>query len=127
MNLPQELFHKYMEQLNKFSDEEIIENFNHEVGNGGWGTARASYLGALHEQLNIRKFDYSEIGDNGRLSFANKVKLIGKTIKVIPNSRPIVLRGGLYKVKYSDKFKNGVKLIPLDNYIHPKGLEEFID
>jgi len=123
MNLPQELFHKFMEQLNKCSDEEIIQNFNYEVGNGGWGTARASYLGALHEQLNIRNFDYSEIGDKKSYSLANKVELVGKTIKVIPNSKPKVLQGGLYKVK----FKNGVKLIPLDNYIHPKGLEEFID
>jgi len=116
-----------MERFNKFSDEKIIEIFNHEVGNGGWGTARASYLGALHEQLNIRKFDYSEIGDKGSYSLKRKVKLVGKTIKVIPNSEPKVLRGGLYKVKYSDKFKNGVKLIPHDNYIHPKGLEKFID
>ena len=127
MNLPQKLFKRYMEQLNNYSDEEIIEVFNREVGNGGWGTARASFLGALHEQLNIRKFDYSEIGDKGSCSLANKVKLVGITIKVIPNSKPKVLQGGLYKVKYSDKLKNGVKLIPLDNYIHPKGLEDFID
>jgi hypothetical protein len=76
MKLPQKLFKQYMEQFVKYSDEEIIQKFNHEVGNGGWGTARASYLGALHEQLNIRKFDYSEIGDRGSCSLKRKVKFL---------------------------------------------------
>lgn len=114
MNLPQKLFKQYMEQLNNYSDEEIIEVFNREVGNGGWGTARASYLGALHEQLNIRKFDYSQIGDKGSYSLKRKVKLIGKTINVIPNSEPKVLKGGIFKVDFDDDEENGYKLTPLD-------------
>ena len=114
MNLPQKLFKKYMRGFNKCSDEEIIESLNYEVGNGGWGTARASYLGALHEQLNIRKFDYSEIGDKGGYSLKRKVKLVGKTIKVIPNSEPKVLRGGIFKVDFNDNYENGFKLIPYD-------------
>ena len=113
-NLPQKLFHQYMEQLNRCSDEEIIEKFNHEVGCGGWGTARASFLGALHEQLNIRKFDYTQIGDKGRCSLKRKVKLIGKTIHVIPNSEPKVLKGGLFKVDFNDRQENGYKLTPYD-------------
>ena len=48
MNLPQKLFKEYIESFNNYSDEQIIEAFNIKVGNGGWGTARASYLGALH-------------------------------------------------------------------------------
>lgn len=114
MDLPQKLFNKYMRGFNKCSDEEIIELFNHEVGNGGWGIARASYLGALHEQLNIRKFDYSEIGDKGSYSLRRKVKLVGKTIRVIPNSEPKVLKGGIFKVDFNDEHENGFKLIPYD-------------
>ena len=103
-----------MRGFNKLSDEEIIENFNEEVGKGGWGTARASYLGALHEQLNIRKFDYSEIGDKKGCSYKYKVKLVGKKIKVIPNSEPKVLQGGIFKVEFDEKEKNGFKLTSLD-------------
>ena len=77
---------------------DIVNRWNREVGNGGWGTARGSYLAALHEQLNIRKFDYSQIGDKGSYSLKRKVKLIGKTIYVIPKSEPKVLKGGIFKV-----------------------------
>ena len=87
-DLPQKLFKKYMERFSNYSDKDIIKAFNREVGCGGWGTARASYLGALHEQLNIRKIDYSEIGDKRSLSLANKVELFDKTLRVIPNSEP---------------------------------------
>lgn len=114
MDLPLKLFKQYMRGFNKCSDERIIECFNEEVGKGGWGTARASYLGALHEQLNIRKFDYSEIGDKGSYSLKRKVKLVGKTIKVIPNSEPKVLQGGIFKVEFDDKEENGFKLTPYD-------------
>jgi hypothetical protein len=114
MELPQKLFKQYMRGFNKCSDERIIECLNEEVGKGGWGTARASYLGALHEQLNIRNFDYSEIGDKGRMSIAKKLKLVGKKIKVIPNSEPKVLQGGLFKVDFDPKEENGFSLTPLD-------------
>ncbi len=87
MNLSQELYNKFMVQLNKCSDEEIIEKFNLQVGCGGWVTTRASLLGALYEQFRIRKFDYSEIrGEREGYSLNRKVKLIGKSIKEIPNS-----------------------------------------
>ena len=113
-NLPQKLFKRYMEQFNNYSDEEIIEVFNTEVGKGGWGTARASFLGALHEQLNSRKFDYTQIGDKGGYSLKRKVRLIGKTIIVIPNSEPKVLKGGLFKVDFVDDEEKGYKLTPYD-------------
>ena len=113
MELPQKLFKQYMRGFNKCSDERIIECINEEVGKGGWGTARASYLGALHEQLNIRNFDYSEIGDKGRMSIAKKVKLEGKKIKVIANSEPKVLRGGIFNVDFNED-ENSFKLTPLD-------------
>jgi len=35
---------------------------------------RASYLGALHKQLEKRNFDYSEIGGKGSMSLKSKEK-----------------------------------------------------
>ncbi|MGB5383433.1 MAG: hypothetical protein WBN19_06250 [Lutimonas sp.] len=84
--LPIRLYNDYLDRFNSYSDEKLIACFNREVGCSGWGTAKASYLGALHEQLNLRKLDYSEIGDLQRLSFRRKVKLEGKKIRVISNS-----------------------------------------
>ena len=63
--------------------EEIIKIFNNEVGNKGWCTARASYLGAIHSQFNTRGIDYSRIGDEKSISFSQKVKL--ERIKLIKN------------------------------------------
>ncbi len=114
MNKAHEYYDRFMKSLNKLSDEEIVDEFNREVGNGGWGTARASFLGALHKQFRLRNLDYSEIGDQGSYSLSRKVKLVGKTIKVIPNSEPKVLQGGIYKVEFDDKEENGFKLTPYD-------------
>ena len=114
MNLPQKLFKEYNERMNRYSDEKIVQILNSEVGKGGWGTARASFLGALHKQLDKRKLDYSEIGDKRSLSFKRKVWLEGKKIKVIPNSEPKVLQGGIFKVDFDDKEEKGYKLTPFD-------------
>ena len=114
MDLPQKLFKEYTERMNRYSDEKIVEILNREVGNGGWGTARASYLGALHKQLDKRDLDYSEIGDKGSLSFKRKVRLEGKKIKVIPNSEPKVLRGGIFQVEFDEKEENVFRLKPFD-------------
>lgn len=114
MNLPQKLFKQYTERFNAYSDEKIVEILNSEVGKGGWGTARASYLGALHKQLDERSLDYSELGDKGSLSFKRKVRLEGKKIKVIPNSEPKVLKGGLFKVEFNEDTEKGFTLTPYD-------------
>ena len=61
-----------MKSFDMCSDKEIVEVFNNEIGNGGWGKGRASFLGAFHEQLNIRKLDYTQIGNKGRYSLKEK-------------------------------------------------------
>ena len=81
--LPIRLYEKYMKSFDKCTDQEIIKAFNREAGNCGWGTARASYLGALHKQLDKRKFDYSAIGDKGSMSIKSKIKLEGKVVSTI--------------------------------------------
>jgi hypothetical protein len=76
-------FEEYAQKLSTISDLELIEKFNLEVGNNGWGTARASYLAAIHQEFNRRGFDYSQIGNVKELSFKNKIELIEKVIKEI--------------------------------------------
>lgn len=71
----EEYYQKYLEDFENLSNKEIIYIFNNEVGKKGWGTARASYLGAIHSQFNSRGIDYSEIGDKKSISFTQKVKL----------------------------------------------------
>jgi hypothetical protein len=50
------------------------------VGNSGSGTARFSFLAALHQEFIRRGFDYSEIGDANSLSLKHKVTLENKRI-----------------------------------------------
>ena len=64
------------------SDEQLIEAFNHEVGNRGWSNSRSLYLSALHDEFENRNYDYSDIGELGALSFKNRVKIIGKKILI---------------------------------------------
>ena len=81
MKTGQDYFIEFQKQLKSYNDTELISRFNEEVGNKGWGTARASFLSALHEEFNLRGFDYSAIGDTESLSFKDKITLICKTIK----------------------------------------------
>ncbi len=96
--LPIQLYEKYMKRFDQKTDQEIINAFNREAGNCAWGTARASYLGALHKQLDKRNFDYSAIGDQGRMSIKSKIKLEGKLISVISDPPDINPNNGLWKV-----------------------------
>lgn len=73
-------FEKFGQELSMLTDIELIDKFNQEVETEGWGTARASYLAAIHQEFNNRGFDYSEIGNEHELSFKNKIELIGKVI-----------------------------------------------
>lgn len=92
------LYEQYTQRFDKCTDEDIIKAFNSEAGNCGWGTARASYLGALHKQLEKRNFDYSEIGGKGRMSLKSKIKLDGKVIKKIDEKPDVNPNNGLWKV-----------------------------
>lgn len=69
------------------SEEELVEAFNHEVGNPGWVSARGEYLFALQEEFGKREIDFSAIGDKTRMSVANKIGLSEKTIVVIPTPK----------------------------------------
>jgi len=66
---------EFEKRLKGLSNEELVNSFNKEVGNSGWGTARGTYLAAIHDEFKKREFDYSEIGDSSSLSFKEKIYL----------------------------------------------------
>jgi hypothetical protein len=75
-----EYYKDTLERFSQLSDSEIIDAFNREVGNQGWGSIRAAYLSAIHKEFSRRNFDFSEIGNEQELSFKRKVELVGKQL-----------------------------------------------
>ena len=69
--------YKYAEILAKLTNQELTERFNLEVGNQGWGNARAAYLSSLHNELLRRNFDASLFANEKTMSLARKVKFEG--------------------------------------------------
>lgn len=67
----------FQERFRRMSNLDLIWAFNLEVGNQGWGTARATYLVNLYEELKSRKIDLSEIETDGGFSLRNKIILEG--------------------------------------------------
>lgn len=73
---------RYTDRFRDASEEELVEDFNREVGNRGWVAARAEYFTALHTELEEREIDYSAVGNESTLSFAEKIRIEeGKVIK----------------------------------------------
>lgn len=79
----QNYYNQYCERLSKNTEDELISTFNQEVGNSGWGTARASFLSAIHNEFEIRGFDYSLVGDRRSLSFNKPILLYENKIIVV--------------------------------------------
>ncbi|WP_053971138.1 hypothetical protein [Mangrovimonas sp. ST2L15] len=77
------LLEEYMDKFDKLTDQEIIEKFNNQIGNHGWGSARANYLGAIRQQYEKRNIDFSEIGDDKGMFYSNKVELNGKKLIIV--------------------------------------------
>jgi hypothetical protein len=71
----QRLFEEYRAQLSLMDEIELIMRFNKEVGNPGWGTARASFLAAIHKEFDRRGINYSNIGDSDGISLKHHVLL----------------------------------------------------
>ena len=79
---PNVRYEDYKRRMENYSDEELIEAFNSQVGNPGSGSAKVDFLSAIHDEFKERGYDYSAVGNEEELSFARKVKLIGK--KIVP-------------------------------------------
>lgn len=65
----------FIKKLSQLKDEQLIEKLNKQVGNKGWGNARANYLEALKKELLKRNFDCDNIITNDVMSLAKKIKL----------------------------------------------------
>ncbi len=73
-------------KLRAVSDEELIERFNRDVNVMSAVSARFRFHDAMKKEFDRRGFDYSAIGDKHYLSWAHKIVLDGKLIKIIEGS-----------------------------------------
>jgi hypothetical protein len=70
-------------RFSEYTDQELIDVFNCDVGNSGWVFARAKFIAELHNEFKCRNFDTSDIIQNGAMSLAHKIKLDdGKIAKI---------------------------------------------
>lgn len=70
-------------KLQKMNDHELIDRFNQEVGNQGWGNARAAFLYALRNEFLSRDLDASKIIYEDGMSLKRKICLKGKEIDFV--------------------------------------------
>lgn len=68
-------FREYIERFSTYSDLEIVAAFNGQVGNGGWGTARAAYLSAIRHELDRRHINRDDVSTENSTSYAERVSL----------------------------------------------------
>jgi hypothetical protein len=93
-------YQKFVARFKTFTDQELIDAFNDEVGKQGWVSARGSYLAALHDEFIHRGFDFSAMGDMSSLSLGSKVKLTGKVLEPLDKSNP--QRPSMIRVRRED-------------------------
>jgi len=79
------LFEEFTERFDSLTDLELVDCFNQQVGNSGWGSAKAIYLAVLHNGFITRRFDYSIIGNQVGVSFKYKIQLRGCKVFHIPS------------------------------------------
>ena len=74
-------YEEYKKRLEGTTDEQLIADFNSDVGEPGWVNARANFHAAMHDEFERRHYDYSAIGKKDvSLSWARKIKLVDKKI-----------------------------------------------
>ena len=70
-----ELLNEFRETMQNATHQELVNFFNKQVGNTGWGSARSYYLAALREEITKRDMVSSLIIHAGGLRLSRKVKL----------------------------------------------------
>jgi hypothetical protein len=65
----------FAKQLSQLSDTELVDCFNAQGGNRGWGNARAYFLHCLSAELRHRSFDSTSILDSSGLQITQTVIL----------------------------------------------------
>jgi hypothetical protein len=73
---------EYLTQLKKLTNNELAEQFNSKVGIQYFNFTIQGFMGAMRKELQSREIDYTEIGNEKTISYANKIKIInGKITK----------------------------------------------
>lgn len=80
MKTAKDYFNEFSKDLSKLNDDEFISRFNREVGIPAFGVARQGYLWAIREGLEQREIDFSSVGDEKVMSYANVVFLRNKKL-----------------------------------------------
>jgi hypothetical protein len=65
-----------------YSDKQLVQRFNGDVGNAGWVGARGRFHHALFSEFKKRGIDFSCIQSDNSISLARKVKLVGKKLEL---------------------------------------------
>jgi len=73
------------EMFQKMDDKQLVKTFNKEAGKPGWLSSKRYFFSAMHKEFEIRKYDYSVIGNKKGLFYAKKIKLVGN--KIVENAR----------------------------------------
>lgn len=67
-------------ELGNCTNYELVEKFNNQIWNPGWGTAKANYLDLVRKEFIKRDIDYSSVSDGENLLLNQKVKLINDVL-----------------------------------------------
>jgi hypothetical protein len=70
----------FAKQLAPLTDVQLVDRFNREVGNPGWGHARVYFLTCLSTEIRSRAFDSSIIFHTSGMKLNRHVKLSGNTV-----------------------------------------------
>src|SRR5690242_13355211 len=89
----EERYREYRVRFAAYSDVELVDAFNREVGNPGWTSSRGAYLRALHDEFVERGFDLTDIGGAEEMSLGSRIKLRGKK-KIVADEKYAGPRGG---------------------------------
>ncbi len=85
MKTNQEFANDFKNQLAMLTKEELVIKFNREIGNNGWVSVRAIYLGELRKAMVNAGIDISLIlNDSGGFNLNKSVQLINDRIEIMP-------------------------------------------
>ena len=78
-----EYFDELQEEMANKSVEELVEEFNQQVGNTGWTSIRGVHDSVLIDTLIAKGVDVSAVYDGVDISFKRKIKLTEDKTRVI--------------------------------------------
>ena len=78
-----EYFDELQEEMANKSVEELVEEFNQQVGNTGWTSIRGVHDSVLIDTLIAKGVDVSAVYDGVDISFKRKIKLNEDKTRVI--------------------------------------------